>query len=76
MPFLTCDCSHLEGENRTSFGSLFPGCPGLSQSWFRRFFQTAALRLFYQGTIRNMENLQEKVTLLFFTSCSPKTACG
>ena len=76
MPFLTCDHSHLEGDNRTSFGDLFPGCPGLSQSWFRRLFQTTDLQLFYQGTRKKLGYLLRKVTLLFFTSCSQETACG
>jgi hypothetical protein len=65
MPFLTYDYSHLEGENRTSFGCLFPGCPGLSQSWFRRFFQTAALRL-----LGSMLADAPQLVLLLGTGCS------
>ena len=35
------------------------------------FFRTAALRLFYQGTIRKMRYFLQKIKNLFFTTCSP-----
>jgi len=45
--------TRAEGEGGTSCHHPFPGRPGLSQSRSRRVFHTAALRLFYQGTLRS-----------------------
>ena len=39
-----------QGKRNTSCRAPFPGLPGSSQPCSRRIFQTAALRLFYQGT--------------------------
>lgn len=50
------------GDDRTSCGRPFPGCPGLSQPRLQRVFHAVAQRLFYQGTRIMCVGLHRKST--------------